>query len=171
MNPNIQIESIHAAGYLNLISQTMKDMKIPQTIDEKVPYDAQCRVSPGEIVQMIVMDMLNGRPALVHMAEWAERLEKLLHPGLQASFFNDDAIARHLDRISDAGVHELYSALALQAWQYNPDTVLAFHSDTTSKSVYGAYKDPQEGELLITEGYSRDRQGDKQFQYGLIVDG
>ncbi|MEI7027292.1 hypothetical protein [Paenibacillus sp. y28] len=36
MNPNIQIESIYAAGYLNLISQTMKEMKIPQTIDEKV---------------------------------------------------------------------------------------------------------------------------------------
>lgn len=169
MNPNIQIESIHAAGYLNLISQTMKDMKIPLTIDEKVPYDQQCLVSPGEVVQMIVMDMLTCRQALVHMAEWAKRLdvEKLLRPGVQASFFNDDAIARHLDRI----FHELYSTLALQAWKYNPDTVLAFHSDTTSKSVYGAYKNPQEGDLFITEGYSRDRQGDKQFQYGLIVDG
>ncbi|MEI7028428.1 IS1634 family transposase, partial [Paenibacillus sp. y28] len=80
-------------------------------------------------------------------------------------------IARHLDRISDADVHALYSTLALQAWKYNPETVLAFHSDTTSKSVYGAYPDPKEGDLLITEGYSRDRQGDKQFQYGLIVDG
>jgi transposase len=173
MNPNIEIESIYTAGYLNLISQTMKDMKIPQTIDQKVPYDAQCLVSPGDVVQMIVMDMLTGRQALVHMAEWAGRLdvEKLLHPGVKASYFNDDAIARHLDRISDADVHELYSTLALQAWQYNPESVLAFHSDTTSKSVYGAYPDPKEGELLITEGYSRDRQGDKQFQYGLIVDG
>ncbi|MFB5764141.1 IS1634 family transposase, partial [Paenibacillus medicaginis] len=44
-------------------------------------------------------------------------------------------------------------------------------SDTTSKSVYGAYKATDEDDLLITEGYSRDRQGDKQFQYGLIVDG
>lgn len=68
-------------------------------------------------------------------------------------------------------MHELYSTLALEAWQYNPDTVLAFHSDTPSKSVYGAYKDAEEGDLLITEGYSRDRHGDKQFQFGLIVDG
>ncbi|CAH8768709.1 transposase [Paenibacillus dendritiformis C454] len=68
-------------------------------------------------------------------------------------------------------MHELYSTLALEAWQYNPDTVLAFHSDTTSKSVYGAYKDAEEGDLLITEGYSCDRHGDKQFQFGLIVDG
>ena len=172
MNPNVIIESVHMEGYLNLVSQTMKEMKIPQTIDRIVDYDAQCRVSPGEVVQMIVMDMLTGRQALVHMEEWASRLdvEKLLRSGLQASFFNDDAIARHLDRISAAGVHELYSTLALQAWQYNPDTVLAFHSDTTSKSVYGAYQNPEETDLLITEGYSRDRQGDKQFQYGLIVD-
>lgn len=41
MNPNIQIESIHAAGYLNLISQKMKDMKISQTIDEKAPVSCQ----------------------------------------------------------------------------------------------------------------------------------
>lgn len=173
MQPPIQIEAIHPQGYLNLISQIMKDMRIPQTIDAKVPYDAQCNVSPGEVVQMIVMDMLTGRQALVHMADWAKRLdlEKLLRPGVQASFFNDDALARHLDRISEAGVHELYSTLALQAWQYNPDSILAFHSDTTSKSVYGAYRAANEEDLLITEGYSRDRQGDKQFQYGLIVDG
>ena len=173
MQPPIQIEAIHPQGYLNLISQIMKDMRIPQTIDAKVPYDAQCNVSPGEVVQMIVMDMLTGRQALVHMEDWAKQLDlgKLLRPGVQASFFNDDALARHLDRISEAGVHELYSTLALQAWQYNPESVLAFHSDTTSKSVYGAYSTTNEKDLLITEGYSRDRQGDKQFQYGLIVDG
>jgi len=63
------------------------------------------------------------------------------------------------------------ATLALQAWQYNPDSILAFHSDTTSKSVYGANRATNENELFITEGYSRDRQGDKQFQYGLVVDG
>ncbi|MFB5764147.1 DUF4277 domain-containing protein, partial [Paenibacillus medicaginis] len=154
MQSPIQIEAIHPQGYLNLISQMMKDMRIPQTIDAKVPYDAQCNVSPGDVVQMIVMDMLTGRQALVHMADWAKRLdlEKLFRPGVQASFFNDDALARHLDRISGAGVHELYSTLALQAWQRNPDSVLAFHSDTTSKSVYGAYKATDEDDLLITEG-------------------
>lgn len=40
MNPNIEIESIHYAGYLNLISQVMKDMQIPQTINRFVPYDS-----------------------------------------------------------------------------------------------------------------------------------
>lgn len=118
------------------------------------------------------MDVLTGRRALVHLQDFAEDLdlEKLTAPGVQASFFNDDAIARHLDRISDADVHALYSTLTLGAWTYNPESIPAFHSDTTSKSVYGAYADTPDGDLLITEGYSRDRQGDKQFQYGLIVD-
>jgi transposase len=172
MNPNIQIESIYAAGYLNLISQTMKEMQIPQTINQFVPCDSQCLVTPGDVVQLIVMDMLTGRQALVHLQKWAAGLDldKLLAPGMQASFFNDDAIARHLDRISDAGVHQLYSTLALHAWTYNPASILAFHSDTTSKSLYGVYADTPDGDLLIAEGYSRDRRGDKQFQYGLIVD-
>lgn len=172
MNPNIHIESIHMAGYLNLISQAMKDMQIPQTIDRFVSYDAQCKVSPGEMVQMIIMDMLTGRQAMVHLHKWAARLDldKLLRPGLEASFFNDDAVARHLDRISDAGVHSLYSQLALQSWTYNPDVIPAFHSDTTSKSVYGVYASTSDDDLYIAEGYSRDRQGDKQFQYGLVAD-
>lgn len=172
MNPNIQIESIHMAGYLNLISQTMKDMQIPQTIDRFVPYDAQCKVTPGDMVQMIIMDMLTGRQAMVHLHKWVARLDldKLLRPGLEASFFNDDAVARHLDRISEAGVHSLSSQLALQSWTYNPDVIPAFHSDTTSKSVYGVYASASDDDLYIAEGYSRDRQGDKQFQYGLVVD-
>lgn len=66
MNPNIQIESITMAGYLNLISATMKQMQIPQTIDQFVPFDAQCKVTPGEMVQLIIMDMLTGRQAMVH---------------------------------------------------------------------------------------------------------
>jgi transposase len=174
LNPNITIEAIYMAGYLNLISQTMRDMKIPQTINEFVPFDEQCLVSPGEVVQMIVLDILTGRQALTHLEEWAIRLdlEKLLGAGRKASYFNDDAIARHLDRINHAGVHALYSKLTMNAWKFNPDTIPAFHSDTTSKSVYGAYESsaPDEEELFIAEGYSRDRPGAKQIQFGLIVD-
>lgn len=173
MNPNVSIEAIYPAGYLNLISETMKRLEIPQTVNQWVPYDAQCRVSPGDVVQMIVMDMLTGRQAMMHLSKWAARLDLdklLLTPGVAASAFNDDAIARHLDRISEAGVHELFSEITLRAWRQNPGSVLAFHSDTTSKSVYGAYKSQDDEDLYITEGYSRDRPGDKQFQYGLVVD-
>lgn len=173
MNPNVSIEAIYPASYLNLISETMKRMEIPQTVNQFVPFDDQCRVSPGDVVQMIVMDMLTGRQAMMHLSKWAARLDLdklLLTPGVPASAFNDDAIARHLDRISEAGVHELFSEITLRAWKQNPGSVLAFHSDTTSKSVYGAYKNQDDEELYIAEGYSRDRPGDKQFQYGLVVD-
>jgi transposase len=123
---------------------------------------------------MIVLDILTGRQALTHLEEWAARLdlEKLLGVNRNASSFNDDAIARHLDRISHAGVHALYSKLAMQAWQYAPDILPVFHGDTTSKSVYGAYNSstPDDEALFIAEGYSRDRRGAKQIQFGLIVD-
>jgi transposase len=42
-----------------------------------------------------------------------------------------------------------------------------FHGDTTSMSVYGAYTKPSQA-LHIVEGYSRDRRGAKQIQFGLI---
>lgn len=51
MNPNFEIESTYMASYLNLISHAMKSMRIPQAIDQLVPYDPQCNVSPGKMVQ------------------------------------------------------------------------------------------------------------------------
>lgn len=169
---NIQIEQIHQATYLNILSAIMKKLNIPQTINRLVPYDSQCLTTPGEIVQLIVLDILSGRQALVHLEEWASELdlEKLISPDVEARFFNDDAISRHLDRLHDADIHQVFSELSLQAYRKEEVPIEVLHGDTTSKSVYGSYAslDDSSDDLLITEGYSRDRQGYKQFQYGMV---
>jgi transposase len=168
---DIQIEEIYQASYLNLVNHVMQDLEIPQLINELVPYDVQCKISPGEVVQLMVLDILTGRQAIMHLEEWAKHidLKKLISPDVEASYFNDDAIGRHLDRIYEANVHQIFSEITLQLWKKEGDPLRIFHSDTTSKSVYGMYPSTEEDQLMITEGYSRDRQGDKQFQYGMIV--
>lgn len=72
--------------------------------------------------------------------------------GAKASFFNDDANARHLDRISDAGhaastIFDFSSASVAVQPGYS---FLLPQRHTTSKSVYGASKNLEEGDLLIT---------------------
>jgi transposase len=178
-----QLEAVYLVSYLNIVNDIMLELNIPQIINKMVSHNRQCIVKPGEIVQLIVLDILTGRQALVHLEEWARHIDikKLISPDVEASNFNDDTIARHLDRIHKTKIREIFSEITLQLWRQEGEggSLHVFHSDTTSKSVYGAYSSDQSSEegreeaedlLHITEGYSRDRQGSKQFQYGMIVD-
>lgn len=168
------IDAIYQQRYLNLVSAVIKQLDIPETINRLVPYDEQCLTTPGEVVHLLLLDILSGRQALVHLEGWAAEidLEKLLSSSAKAHHFNDDAIGRHLDRLHNGNIHQVYSQLVVNAWKKEDISSLhVLHGDTTSKSVYGQYVGKQENEedLLITEGYSRDRQGAKQFQYGAVV--
>nr|WP_251037662.1 IS1634 family transposase [Paenibacillus albidus] len=165
----IQIEHIYEAVYLHLLSGIMNDLGLSKKIDQLVPIDPQCQTTAGEAVKLLLLDMLSGRQAWVHLERWAHTLDldQLLRPGLQASWFNDDALGRHLDRQYEADMHQIYSAFQLHVYQHERLPMRVFHSDTTSKSMYGAYATPSKA-LQLVEGYSRDRYGAKQLQFGLI---
>ncbi|SCW81951.1 Transposase [Paenibacillus tianmuensis] len=165
----MQIDHIFEVGYLPVLSGIMNQLGLRKKIDEFVPVDPQCQTTVGEAVQLLVLDILSGRNALVNVKRWAaeQDLEQLLRPGLQASWFNDDALGRHLDRLYEADIHHIYSSFQLHVYQQERIPMSVFHGDTTSMSVYGAYTKPSQA-LQIVEGYSRDRRGAKQIQFGLI---
>lgn len=109
---HINIQAIYPATYLNMLSQIMKELNLHGLVDQLVPIDAQCQTRPSDVVQLIVLDILSGRQALMHLECWAAQidLEKLVREGLTANQLNDDAIGRHLNRLHEAGVHELVSS-------------------------------------------------------------
>ncbi|WP_449583426.1 DUF4277 domain-containing protein, partial [Paenibacillus oceani] len=102
----MQMENFYEVGYLPLLSGILNDLGLRRKIDEHVPVDRQCRTTAGEAVQLLVLDMLSGRNALMNVDKWAaeQDLDQLLRPGLQASWFNDDALGRHLDRLYEADI-------------------------------------------------------------------
>lgn len=165
----IDIQAIYPATYLNMLSTLMKELNLHGLVDQLVPTDAQCQTKPSDIVQLIVLDILSGRQALVHLESWAAQIdvEKLIREGLSPNQLNDDAIGRHLDRLHEAGIQELVSSFLLHTYQHEKLPLRYFHGDTTSMSLYGAYENPSDT-LKITYGYSRDRAGAKQIQFGLI---
>jgi transposase len=165
----MQIENVYEVGYLPLLSGIMNDLGLGKKIDQLVPVDSQCQTTVGEAVQLLVLDILSGRNALMNVDKWAaeQDLDQLIRPGLQASWFNDDALGHHLDRLYEADIHPIYSAFQLHVYQHERIPMGVFHCDTTSMSVYGAYTKPSQA-LQIVEGYTRDRRGAKQIQFGLI---
>jgi hypothetical protein len=94
---DVRIHAIYQVSYLNILSEIMKQLGLPQLLDRLVPVDPQCQTRSSDIVQLILLDILSGRQALVHLEEWAGQidLEKLIREGLLPSQFNDDTIARH----------------------------------------------------------------------------
>ncbi|KYD24796.1 hypothetical protein B4113_2128 [Geobacillus sp. B4113_201601] len=56
------------------------------------------------------------RQALVHLEQWAHDIDwpKQIRLGLEPSWFNDDAIARHWDRRYEANLHQVLSSCLVQ---------------------------------------------------------
>ena len=105
---DVRIHAIYESSYLNIISAIFKDLGLPQLIDRLVPVDPQCQTRASDVVWLLILDILSGRQALVHLERWAHDIDlpKLIRPRLDPSWFNDDAIARHLGRLYEANIHQ-----------------------------------------------------------------
>lgn len=100
---------------------------------------AKCKVSCGKIVTGLVVDTLTGRNPLYRVDDFFSHqdIELVVGKGVASSDFNDDKIARVLDRIFEYGTSKLFCEISLEAVrQFNIDTTQVHH-DTTSVSVWG----------------------------------
>ncbi|WP_033843108.1 IS1634 family transposase [Geobacillus icigianus] len=140
---DVQICEIYDSSYLNIISALFQDLDLPQLIDRLVPVDPQCQTRTSDAV-------------------------KLIRPGLKPSWFNDDALARHLDRLYEADIHKVISTCLIHIYRKEGLPLQAFHADTTDKTVYGAYESVSSEALRITHGYNRHHRWQKQIGFGLI---
>ncbi|ALA71631.1 transposase [Geobacillus stearothermophilus 10] len=167
---NVKVKGVYRNSYLNIISVLVKKLDIPHLIDHLVPVDPQCQTRVSDAVQAILYNLFDGRQALVHLERWAQEidLEKLIRPGLQPSWLNDDALARHLDRLYEADIHKVISTCLIHIYRKEGLSLRAFHADTTDKTVYGAYESASLEALQITHGYNRHHRWQKPIGFGLV---
>ncbi|WP_303802764.1 IS1634 family transposase [Alicyclobacillus macrosporangiidus] len=139
------------------------------------------RVAPGPYklpvwlrIKALLINIGTDRTALYRVEEfYAKRdVEVLLGEGVSASDLNDDALARALDSLYEAGLEELYTTIAMHTLRklrvINPDELFAIHADTTSLSLTGEY--PDQSEFRIDRGFSKDNRPDlKQIVFGLCT--
>lgn len=154
-----------------------REIGLVETINRLVRWDdQQCHLSPGERVLALVISILFDRTALwrVHEVFAEQDLAVLFRPGVAAADFNDDALARALDKLAQADPEKVFAtlasgALAREGRSWSDLSVI--HADTTSVSVWGAYETlPAQGELGIRYGYSKQHRPDlKQFGIGLLA--
>jgi len=159
---------IWRVDHLPVVGSYCKKLGLVEMVNNLV--DSQMKVSPGIIVQGMVLDTLSGRSPLYRLEEFFELqdMELLLGEELEAHDFNDTTVGRTLDKIYEAGTMKIFSEVTRRAVRLFSVKMQYLHYDTTSVSVWGdydLYHEGQDSEMLrITHGHSKDNRPDlKQF--------
>ncbi len=163
---------IKEADLLPVLGLVWDDLGFSEVVDQVVAHDEQVGLSPGQMVKGMVLNVLSGRDPLYRVESFFQRvpIEALLGSGVTAIQFNDTALARHLDRIASTGGSALYASLSLRAIARDGLALDQLHSDTTSKLVFGEYRNRggEEECTLVTRGHSKDHRPDlKQVMFGV----
>lgn len=175
--------STKVLDHLGLVAGMCSELKISEIIDQHLPVNSVDKIlSTGNAVVGLILNGLgfvNKRLYLVSRFFENKPVGKLLNNSyLKSEHFNDDALGRSLDALSDFGVSELYALISKNAIRHLSDTyglkIESGQLDNTNFHLHGSAKvlDLGEGELLeITRGYSKDHRPDLvQIGLQLIVE-
>lgn len=159
------------AGPAQLISQLCDEIDFEELINKQLEWDpSHCKLPPGKRLKALVINILGHRQPLYKVERFyrEQDVESLFGPDVRADDFNDDSLARGLDKLYAADPWKVYSTLSMSALHALDLKLGELHDDTTSVSVFGAYNRP--AELNITRGHSKDHRPDlKQIVLGLGV--
>lgn len=155
-----------------LIRALIDELKIIETINNMVRWDPkQWKITPGELITALIISFFCERRALYKVRDFYKHQDLGLLFGrqdLDADDFNDDCLARALERLEETEFHKLYGLILVNLRQVYQFQSKCCHADTTSMVVFGDYDDPDQ--TLVNYGFSKDKRFDlKQIKSGLCV--
>ena len=170
---NILTPTSRVVGAAPLFRHLADDIGLVDLINRMVSWDRdQCRISPGERLLALVLDVLLGKSPLYRFTErWATTdVAILIGAGREATDFTDDSLGRALDKLARAHPARVFSAIAAQAYLREEITLDSGHWDSTSRSVTGEYAGSDTAPVHPAYGHSKDHRSDlKQILLTLFV--
>jgi len=117
-----------------------------EAIHQVVP--TEMAIDPGTIVRGMILDTFSGRSPLYRLAECFTHQDTalLLGKAVAPEAFQDDTVGRVFDRLYDTGTMKVFTACAVRADRIFGCDKRYVHFDTTSISVHGDYRPPEEAE-------------------------
>src|SRR6516225_7052875 len=165
---------VYQVQHLPIVKAYADKIGLVETINQLVP--TEMAIDPGTIVLGMILDTLSGRSPPYRLEEFFTHQDTalLLGQAIAPEAFQDDTVGRVLERLYATGTMKVFTACAVRA-----DRVFGFdkryvHFDTTSITVYGDYRPPEEAAeqevpFRITYGYSKDKRPDlKQFIFSTL---
>lgn len=169
----LQEAKLYGHTFLPIAAAYCRTLGLVDLVNTLVP--SQMEVTPGHVVQAMVLDVLSGRTPLYRVEQFLAKQDRelLLGEEIDAHLFNDTNLARSMDAIFEAGASKIVTQLGVRAASAFALDVRKLSYDTISTNVWGEYRQCEAGEPpegpVITYGHSKDQRGDlKQFMTELL---
>ena len=164
---------VNRIDHLGIVAGIIKDLRITEFIDARIPVDDKEEISTGEAVAGMIINGLgfSDRPLTLTPQFFENKaLELLFRPGVKAEYFNRFKLGRSLDKVFTYGCSNLFSEVAFDVINRERVDLTFWHNDTTSFSLTGDYdENTDENAIIITHGHSKDYRPDlKQVVVELI---
>lgn len=171
--------------HLGLVASVIHRLKLIEKIDARIPVSKEkgAKVSMGQRVAAMILNglgFIDDRLYLFPEFLKNKPVERLLGKGLKASDFNDDAMGRCFDEITEYGTTPFFTEIAFEVGLAEDLFGSSAHFDTTSLSVFGEYEEALpvarngdfDDSFNITYGHSKAHRPDlKQMVLNLATTG
>jgi transposase len=176
------ISGIHAlrADYYPLLGQLMNEIGMAEIINKLAqPEGTQAKIDVGTYVALFIHHILGDVNIKMYRMEefFLDKAIPLLipwNPHVDLADLNDDRAARVLDSIWQANPQRVFSAVISSVISKHGISNDVIHTDTTSKSFYGAYNGNSDDwdAPQVVHGFSKDHRPDlKQLLFGVGTSG
>jgi len=130
-----------------------------------------CHVDPAQILSIMVANIVCASQPLYKIEQWAaDYMDGLTEYGLNASDYNDDQLAKNLDRLFKADRNSFMAELSANAIDAYLLETKQIHNDSTSVTFLGEYKNKDSEAVKLKHGFNKDHRPDcKQIVFGLNI--
>src|SRR5215831_11338916 len=139
----VAMHQISPAAHLPLVLGVVRKLNGAALIDTFCPPHPAHVLSCGRGVEALLLAILDGHHALYKVgARLEERgMLPLLQPGLTRTSLHDYRLGQLLDTLFAANLNRVFGAIALNALAVYAISTPWLHQDTTTLTLYGAYKE------------------------------
>ncbi len=165
---NLEVHRIEI-GALPVVNAVLARLGFDDLVASYLPEpDLRCRITSAEAIGVLVRNLAVSRRPLYGLSAWAADYDAALL-GLcdgEARLLNDDKVGRALDELFSSDRASLLTSLSLSAIRRFHIEVNELHNDSTSITLYGAYRQatgtPRAGVRppVPERGFSKDHRGD-----------
>jgi transposase len=160
----VAMHQISPVAHLPLVLGVVRKLNVAALIDTFCPPHPAHVLSCGRGVEALLLAILDGHHALYKVgARLEERgMLPLLQPGLTRTSLHDYRLGQILDTLFAANLNRVFGAIALNALEVYALSTPWLHQDTTTITLYGAYKEearPVDGPVPPRPAYGHNKDG------------
>jgi transposase len=158
-------------GVLPMVKYYMDQLDIYSLFAKYVERPKRCPVDPAQILSIMVANIVCASHPLYKIQQWvADYTDGLSEHPINAADYNDDQLAKNLDRLFEADRHSFMTELSSNAIDTYLLETNQVHNDSTSITFIGEYKNEDPEAVKLKYGFNKDHRPDcKQIVFGLNI--